>query len=193
MQILQSVIEQKGVGFHFTDSEKPALHAIFVHEHDHVLQILREHVRFVAGLQRIEKKIFAIGNDAWWIDMFVLQFVQPAALARTRHTFVTASQDGDAPAAGLQSAGKLFHDRRFACASDSEIADADDEAAKCALAKKALAVEKQTQLHDALVDKGKAVEQAAQKSRAHAMTPLENDVDGKLLEIFEACHLICAP
>ena len=64
MQILQTVIEQERVCFHFADRVQPALHAILVHENDHILQIVREHVRLVAGRERIEQKRFAIGNNA---------------------------------------------------------------------------------------------------------------------------------
>ena len=55
MEILQAVIEQKRVDFPFIDREFPAFDAILVHQHDHVFQIVREHVRLVAGRHRIEK------------------------------------------------------------------------------------------------------------------------------------------
>ena len=71
MQILQTVIEQKRVGLPFIDRELAAFHAVLVHEHDHILQIMREHVWLVPGRERIEQQRFPIGNNPRRIDTFV--------------------------------------------------------------------------------------------------------------------------
>ena len=63
MEILQTVVEEQRVGLQFFDGEEPAFHPVLVHEHDHVLQIIRQHVRLVAGGQRIEQKGLAVGDD----------------------------------------------------------------------------------------------------------------------------------
>ena len=65
MQILQSIIEQERVGFHFVDREKPALYPVLIDEHDHVFQVVRQHVGLVSRGQRIEQERFAIGDNAW--------------------------------------------------------------------------------------------------------------------------------
>ena len=62
--ILKSIVQQQGVAAEFFDSIAPAFHAVFVHEHDHILEVGGEHVRFVAGHFRIEQKRFAIRDDA---------------------------------------------------------------------------------------------------------------------------------
>jgi len=49
MQILQAIIEQQCVNVPFVDCEPAAFYAVFVHEDDHVSQVMRQHVRFVAG------------------------------------------------------------------------------------------------------------------------------------------------
>ena len=69
MEILQTVIEQQGIGFPFFDREEAALYPILVDEHDHIFQVMREHVRFVSRGQRIEQQCFAIGNDPWRIGI----------------------------------------------------------------------------------------------------------------------------
>ena len=49
MKILHAVIEDECVDAHVTDGVQCALDAVFVHQHNHVLQTAREHVRFIAG------------------------------------------------------------------------------------------------------------------------------------------------
>ena len=49
MQILQAIVKQECVNFPFVDGKETALYAIFIHEHDHVFQIVRQHVRFVTS------------------------------------------------------------------------------------------------------------------------------------------------
>ena len=48
MDELHAVIEQQRVAAHFVDGVKAARDAVFIHEHDHVLEIHREHVGLVA-------------------------------------------------------------------------------------------------------------------------------------------------
>jgi hypothetical protein len=51
MQILKSVVEQQRIHLPFIDREPSAFYAIFVHQHDYVLQIVCEHIRLIARSQ----------------------------------------------------------------------------------------------------------------------------------------------
>ena len=49
MQILQAVVEHEGIDFPFVDGKTTALHAVLIDQHDHVFQIVCEHVGLIAG------------------------------------------------------------------------------------------------------------------------------------------------
>ena len=149
VQILQSVIQQERIDFPFIDGYKTALDAIFIHEHDHVLQIVRQHVRLIAGSARIQQQRFAVGHNAWRIGVSSAQPIEPASFAG--HAFVTATQNCDPTPTCLQGTSKFFHNRCFAGATHSQVADADDETSKRALAKDSFPVEIKAQLHEPVV------------------------------------------
>ena len=186
VQILQAVIEQERVGFQFFDREEAALHPVLVDQHDHVLQIVREHVGLVAGREGIEQKRFSVGDDRGGAGFFLRRKVPPFSRSAVRDAFVAAAENGDAPPAGPQGAREFFHDRRLPGAADGQIADADDETAERALAKNAMPVKKQPKLHEPLVDERERIEKRAEKRGANAMAALEDNVDRELLEIFSA-------
>src|SRR5205085_4246828 len=94
----------------------------------------------------------SIRNHARRIDTFIEQTIQPGPLRRLWLAFVTAAQDRDATAAGLERARKFFDDRSFASAADGEVANTDHDATEGALAKNPLPIEIKTKLHDALVE-----------------------------------------
>ena len=73
LPILKTVVQQKRVAAEFLDRISPGSHAVLVHQHDHVFQVRREHVRFVAGRFRIQQQRFAIGDDARWRAIFAEQ------------------------------------------------------------------------------------------------------------------------
>ena len=106
--------------------------------------------------------------------------------ARTRHALVTAAENGNTTAAGPQRPREFFDDRRLAGSADGEISNADDETAERALAQNAVAIKKKAKLHEPFVDEGERVKQRPEQRGPHAMTPFQDDVDGKLLEIFSA-------
>ena len=56
MQILKPIIEQQRIDLPFIDSEPPAFDPVLVHQHDYVLQVVREHVRLVTRDQRVEQQ-----------------------------------------------------------------------------------------------------------------------------------------
>ena len=62
--VLKTVVEQQRVAAEFFNRVTSAFHAVLVHQHHHVPEIGREHVRFVAGHFRIEQQRFAVGHDA---------------------------------------------------------------------------------------------------------------------------------
>jgi hypothetical protein len=84
----------------------------------------------------------------------VSQTLQETAFARLRNTLVTPAQDCHPPAAALQGARELLDNRRFARATDRQIANADHETTQRAFSKNSLPVRIQTQLHDPFVDEG---------------------------------------
>ena len=62
--ILKTVIQQQRVAAEFLNRVTAALHPVLVHQHDDILEIGREHVRFVAGHVGIEQQRFTVGHDA---------------------------------------------------------------------------------------------------------------------------------
>ena len=95
-----------------------------------------------------------------------------------------AAQDGDAPAAGLQRPREFFHHRRLTRSADREIPDANDKAAKRALAEDSFPIQIKPELDDSFVNKRERVKNSAQNRRTNAALSFQNNVDGKLLEIF---------
>src|SRR4030095_5569960 len=98
---------------------------------------------------------------------------------------------GNLTSAFLQSTRKFFHNRSLACSTDSEISDADNETAESALTKNAFAIKEQTELHKAFVNEREKIKKRAQASRETSPPTFENDINRKLLEIFQrAAHSI---
>src|SRR5205823_7171167 len=86
---------------------------------------------------------------------------------------------------------KFFHNRSLARSTDSEISDADNETTEGALTKNAFAIKEQTELHKAFVNEREKINKRAQQSRANSTPTFENDINRKLLEIFQrAAHSI---
>ena len=63
-QELQAVIEQQRVATEFADRVQAAFHPVLVDQHEHVLQVRREHERLVAGHLGVEQKRAPVGNNA---------------------------------------------------------------------------------------------------------------------------------
>src|SRR5689334_18441859 len=101
VEILQAIVEQKGIDLPVIDRITPAFDAIFINEDDYVLQIVGEHVRFVPRGQRIQMQPFSVGHDAWRINDSAEKPVQPAVLGRFRLTFITAAKNRDPTTANL--------------------------------------------------------------------------------------------
>src|SRR6266404_608466 len=157
MQILKPVIKQQRIHLPFINREAAAFYAVFVHQHDHVLQVVREHVRLVASAKP----------------------AQPVSLAR--YALITAAQDGNAPSACLQRTGELLNNRRLTRATHGKITNADNETAERAFAENPLPIEIKPHLHQPVVNERKRIKNPAQHRRANTVTALENHVDPKLL------------
>ncbi len=97
------------------------------------------------------------------------------------NTFVTAAEDGDAATTGLQRAGELFDDGRFARSADSQIADADDQTTESALAENTFPIKIEAQLHDALEEQREQIKNASQNAGTKSVTTFEDNVNGELL------------
>ena len=125
--VLKAVVQQQRVAAEFFNRVTPALDAVLVHQHDHVLEIGREHVRLVAGHLGIEQQRFAVGHHARRGGVVAEEeLVQQPLVERRRLGAVAAREDGDVAALVAQFAGELFDDRRFAGAADGQVADGDD-------------------------------------------------------------------
>src|SRR5438874_4500902 len=191
VEILQTVVEQQSIGVHFFNREEPALDAILVDQYGHVFQVVRQHVGLVSGSKRVEQQGFPIGNDAWWIGIVAAYLCQQTALARARNTFITTAKNGNVTSSFLQSTGKFFHNRSLARSTDSEIPDADNENAESPLTKNSFAIKEETELHESFVNEREKIKKRPQQSRANSAPTFENDIDRKLLEIFQrAAHSI---
>src|SRR5262249_34802061 len=108
-----------------------------------------EHVRLVTGGHRIEQERFAIGNDSRRLRISP-EPTAPVSLARD--ALVTAAENRHSPTAGMQSARKLFNDRRLTRPADGQIANADHQTAERAFAENSFAIEVKPQLHDPVVN-----------------------------------------
>jgi hypothetical protein len=184
-EVLEAVIEEDGIDLVFADGGEPALHAVLVDEDDDVLEVIGEHVRFVAGGAGVEEKGFAVGDEARGVDAgFALELGFEALAEGWFDAFVTAAEDGDGAAAFGEGFSEFFDDGGFAGATDGEVADGDDEAAEVAFAEDAIAVEVEAEADDAAVEVGEGVEDGAEGGGTGAFAAFKDDVDGELFEIF---------
>ena len=125
--VLKAVVEQQRVAAEFFNRVTAAFHAVFVHQHHHVLEVRREHVRLIAGSFGIEQKRLAIGHHPRRRAVPAQQkSVDQSFGQRGRLGAVAAREDGHGAALVAEFTGEFFHDRRFAGAADRQIADGDD-------------------------------------------------------------------
>ncbi len=187
--VLKAVVEQQRVAAEFFNRVTPALHAVLVHQHDDVLEIRREHVRFVAGHFGIEQQRFAVGDDARRRLVFAQQdFVQQPTVERRRFGTVAAREDGDVAAGVAQFAREFFHDRRFAGAADGEVADGDDLHAERLVAQDADVVKPAAHLDGDLEQFRTAEQKSARQLRLEIVAFLENDFEDKGFQAFQPRH-----
>jgi hypothetical protein len=131
-QELQPVVEQQRVGPVLADGMEPALHPVLVDEHQHVLEVGREHERLVARHIGIEQERAAVRNHAR--RMAILDGAELVhELLGEGHglALISAAQDRHLPPPFRQLAREEFHHRRLARAAHGQVAHADDEASEC--------------------------------------------------------------
>ena len=153
-EVLEPVVEDERVGVVFLDGVEAGFHAVLVDQHDHVLQVCREHVRLVARGKRVQEQVFAVGNDTRRDDHaargeFAAEFFQERAVVAAA---VAAAQDGDAAAFSAQRLCEDLDDRGLARSAAREVADADHEAADGVVADYAVFVEPKPELDGAAVE-----------------------------------------
>ena len=179
-QILQTVVEQDGVHAEATQGEAPALDAVAVDDdHDAVAaQVLREHVRFVAGFIRTDEHRATVRHD---------QRIGPAHLGqpapetfhhRIRSSFVASRKDRDAATAGRQDLRHLQHDRRLTRPADRQITDDHHLAAQGRVTEHPVAVKPETQPDQDFEDPGQDLEKSPEQGRPDPAPPSVDYVYG---------------
>ncbi len=168
--VLKAVVQQEGVAAEFLDGVTAALDAVFVHEHDDVLEIGGEHVGFVTGHFGIQQKRFAIRDHAGRGGVVAEQdFVHQPFVKGSRPGAVTAREDGDVAALVAQFAGEFFDHGGLAGAAKGQITDGDDLHAEGGVAEDADVVEKTARFdREEQPDFGKEGQDGAHDGRAGA-------------------------
>src|SRR5437762_13683327 len=110
------------------------------------------------------------------MDILGQQPVEPISFGRLWHAFVTAAQDGDASATGLQRPREFFHHRCLTRSTNREIPDANDKAAERALAENSFPIQIKPKLDDSFVKEGQEVKDPAQNGRAKPTATPEHEI-----------------
>ncbi len=186
-QKLQAVVEQQRVAVEFADGVEAAFDPVLVDQHKHILQVRREHERFVACHFGIEQKRTAIGNDPGRVTL--VQGAKPIEqLLREggRRAFITAAEHRDLASALGQFAREEFHHGCFAGATYRQIADTDDKTAERVDRSEPRLEPPKAPAHHEPIDAGKHPEKLAKGPRAKTPAALQYDIDGKLFESIKA-------
>ena len=174
--VLKPVVQQQRVAAEFFNRVTAAFHAVFVHQNDDVLEVGREHVRFVPGGFGIQEQRFSVGDHPRRGAVPAEEkSVDDPFGQRRRLGAVAARENGHGPALVAEFARELFHHRRLAGAADGEIADGDDLHAQRGVAQNADIVQKTARLDGDLKDLGQREERGAKEGGALAATLFKND------------------
>ena len=73
MKILQPVVQKERIDFPFVDGEQATFDAIFVHEDDDILQVVRQHIRLITSGTRIQQQRRTVGDNPWRIGISVVE------------------------------------------------------------------------------------------------------------------------
>jgi hypothetical protein len=142
---------------------------------------------FVAGHFGIEQERAAVGNDAGRMTLVRgPEAVEQLLRKGRRLAFITAAQDGDLAAAFGEFTREEFHHGRLAGPADGQVADADHQAAEGVNGAEARLEPPQPPAHREPVDAGKKQQEKAKDPRAKTPAPLQDDIDGELLESIKA-------
>ncbi len=185
-QVLEAVVEQKGVAAEILDGVTAALDAVFVHQHHDVPEIGSEHVGFVAGRLGIEQEGFSVRDQAGRSAVLAQeQFVQKHLAEGLGFGTPAAGENGDGAALLLQFAGKFFDDGSFAGAAEGEVADGDDLDAESGIADQAGADGKAVNDEVELIQFGKAEQSGADQVGAQAAALVEDGLQERGLDGFD--------
>ena len=190
-EVLETIIEKKGVGPIVADGVAGAFDSVGIDEHGDTGKITGEHEGLVSCLGGIEEDRFSVGNNAGrrgnpaWKKL-----IGQAGEERFGSAFVATTEDGDAAACFVERAGQFLDDGSFAGAPYGEIADTDDHDADGVSAKDSILVEAGTQTHDACVNRSEEEKERFKERCAASSRTIEDDIGGKLFERFESldCH-----
>ena len=190
-EVLETIIEKKGVGPVVADSVAGTFDSVGIDEHGDTGEITGEHEGLVSSLGGVEEDRFSVGNnprgggDPAWEKL-----IGQAGEERFGSAFVATTEDGDAAACFVERAGQFLDDGSFAGAPYGEIADTDDHDADGVSAKDSILVEAGTQTHDACVNRSEEEKERFKERCAASSRTIEDDIGGKLFERFESleCH-----
>ena len=173
--ILETVVEQQGVAPELLNGVTAALDAVLVHQHDHVLEVGREHVRLVAGHFGIQQQGFAVRNDARGRGVIPeKELVEQPLVDRGGFGSVAARENGHVPALVAQLARELLNHGSFPGAADGEVSDRNDLHAEGAVAQDADIVKEAAGLDGGLEDL-RAPEKEPSHERLARPAPLLDD------------------
>lgn len=152
-EVLKAVVEKEGVGLVVADGVAGGFDAVGVDEDGDARKVACEHEGLVAGLSGIEENRFSVGHNARRRRGAAgKKLVGQACEEGFGDAFISAAEDGDASARFLEGAGEFFHDGCFACASDGEVADANNHHTDRVATEDGVLVEAGANAHDTCVD-----------------------------------------
>ena len=97
---------------------------------------------------------------------------------------VNAAENRETATAILQRSGEFLDDGRFSGATHSQVADADDEAAKIAFPHDPVSIEPETSADRALIELRTTAEEALEDPGTKSPASIEDHVDRELLKLF---------
>ena len=152
-EVLETVVEKKGIGLVVADGVACGFDAIGIDEDGHAREVASEHEGFVAGLGGVEQDRFSVGhNTRGGGGAAREELIGEASKKGFGYGFVSAAEDSDAATRFLKGAGEFFDDGCFAGASDGEVTDADDHDTDGVAAEDGILVEAGANTHDACVN-----------------------------------------
>ena len=190
-EVLETIIEKKGVGPVVANGVTGAFDSVGIDEHGDAGEIAGEHEGLVSCLRGVEEDRFSVRNNAGGRgDPAWKKLIGQAGEERFGSAFVATTEDGDAATCFVERAGKFLDDGSLSSATYGEIADADDHDADGVSAEDGILVEAGTQAHDACVNRSEEEKERFKERCAASSRTIEDDIGGKLFERFESldCH-----
>lgn len=185
-EILKSIIQEKRIGFEFSNGIQTSLDAVFINNDRDIVKIVSQHEGFISGVLGIEEEGFSVRDQAGRDFIFTKQeAIFDAIPERPFDALIAAAEDGDFPSGLREFLGDFFNERRLSSSSDREISNADHEAAKGVDSHDTLLVKIKSEPDDPGVEEREGVKEGAQQSCALAVATFKDHVDGELLQLLE--------